>query len=136
MSSQPAPGAEPVYIGYFVAQAVVGVVLWAGLAASPTVRSWFELRPDTHAVMDAFVFADVLVVVVGSLLSVWGLRTAAPWAVPVVAFTAGGVVYPTLYLVGWVSFAGSGSLCLAIMVPPATLTCWIAYQTYRTSGLR
>ncbi len=132
----PGPGPEPVYVWYFVAQAAVGVALWVALAVSPTVRSWFELRPDTHAVMDAFVFADVLVVVVGSLLSAWALRTRAPWTVPMVAFTAGGVVYPTLYLVGWVSFTGSGALCLAIMVPPATLTTWIAYQTYRTTRRR
>ena len=86
--------------------------------------------------MDAFVFADVLVVVVGSLLSAWALRSRAPWTVAVAAFTAGGIVYPTLYLVGWVSFTGAGALCLAIMIPPSILTCWIAYQTYRTSGSR
>ena len=124
------PPAEPIFVAYFVVQAIVGIGLWVALATSSTVRSWFELRPDTHAVMDAFVFADVAVVVVGSLLSAWGLRTGARWTVAVVAFTAGGIIYPTLYLVGWVSFTGAGALCLAIMVPPSTLTCWIAYQTY------
>ena|GEM_PF-2645159 len=125
--------AEPIYVWYFVVQAVVGVGLWVALAGSDTIRSWFELRPGTPAVMDAFVFADVIIVVVGSLLSAWALHTGASWAVPVVAFTAGGVVYPTLYLAGWVSFTGTGALCLAVMLPPSTLTCWIAYQTYRTS---
>ena len=133
MSSTPAPPpAEPIFVWYFVAQAAVGIGLWVVLASSDRVRSWFELMPAHHEVMNAFVFADVAVVVVGSLLSAWALRSQASWAVPSVAFTAGGIVYPTLYLVGWVSFTGVGTLCLAIMLPPSTLTCWIAYQTFRS----
>ena len=48
-------------------------------------------------------------------------------------FTAGAIVYPTLYLIGWVSFAHTGSLCLAVMVPTSTLTCWVAYQTWKAN---
>ena len=49
------------------------------------------------------------------------------------AFTAGAIVYPTLYLVGWVSFTESGSLCLAIMVPASIFTGWVSYQVWRAS---
>ncbi len=124
---------ERIYAAYLAAEAIVGVLLWVAFAASTTVRGWFDLMPAHHAVTDAFVLADLLVAVVGSALSAWGVDARKSWAVPMVAFTAGAMVYPTLYLVAWVSFAGTGTACLAIMVPPAILTCWIAYQTWRTS---
>jgi hypothetical protein len=122
-----------IYAGYLAVQAVAGVALWVAFALSATVRSWFELMAERHAVMDAFVFADLFLVVAGSALGAWAVAGAKRWAVPVVAFTAGGIVYPTLYLVGWVSFTESGVACLAIMVPAAILTCWVAYQVWRAS---
>jgi hypothetical protein len=100
---------KQVYVGYLAAQAVLGVGWWVALATSPWVRSSFELMAEHHAVMDAFVFADMAVVVVGSALSAWALEREVAWAVPMVAFTAGGIVYPTLYLFGWVSFSSVGS---------------------------
>ena len=124
---------ERVYAIYLVAQAVCGVLLWVAFALLTGVRSWFELMPANHEVMDAFVFADLLVVVIGSSVSAWAIDTGRTWAVPVIAFTAGAIVYPTLYLIGWVSFAHSGSACLAVMVPTSTLTCWVAYQTWKAS---
>jgi hypothetical protein len=124
------PG-KRVYAGYLALQAVLGVVWWITLAASGTVRSSFELMPEKHAVMDAFVFADIAVVVVGSAVGAWAIEREAPWAVPVVWFTAGGIVYPTLYLLGWVSFTGVGSPLLAAMVAVSTLTCWVAWQVWR-----
>ena len=58
--------------------------------------------------------------------------TRRAWAVPIVAFTAGCVVYPTVYLVGWVSFSrGVGYAGLALMVGVSTLTCWLAYQVWQ-----
>jgi len=129
-------GPERLYAGYLIVQAVCGVVLWTAFAGAPTVRGWFELAADRHAVMDAFVFADLIVVVLGSGLSAWAIRTRASWAVPMVAFTAGAILYPTLYLIGWVSFKGTGALCLAIMVPSTTFTCWVAYQVWKTARPR
>jgi hypothetical protein len=123
--------AERLSVGYLVAQAVLGVVLWITWASADVVRSWFELMPARHEVMDAFVFADLLIGVGGSALSAWGIATDRSWTVPVLAFTAGGLVYPTLYLIGWVSFAGTGAVTLAIMVPVSTFTCWITYQTWK-----
>jgi hypothetical protein len=128
---RPALAGRRVYAGYLAAQAALGVIWWITLATSGTVRSWFELMPGNHAVMDAFVFADVGVVVVGSAVSAWAIERDAPWAVPAVAFTAGGIVYPTLYLVGWVGFTGEGSPLLAAMLATSTLTVWIAYQVWR-----
>ena len=127
------PRAERVYAGYFVVQAAVGVALWVVFASSSTVRSWFDLVTERHAVANAFLYPDVAVIVVGSLLSAWALWVEAPSAVPLTAFTAGGVLYPTFYLVGWVMLGGdTGGLTLAIMIPPSILTCWIAHQVWIT----
>jgi hypothetical protein len=126
---------ERLYAWYFGVQAVVGIGLWVAFAGSTTVRSWFDLVPSNHAVTDAFFLADLLVGVLGSGLSAWALETGATWTLPIVAFTAGGMVYPTLYLVAWVAITGThaGRTCLVIMIPPSTITCWITYQLYRTS---
>ena len=120
-----------VYAGYLALQAVLGIVWWITLAASPTVRGAIELMPSRHAVTDAFVFADIGVVVVGSALSAWGIEKEAAWSVPVLAFTTGGIVYPTLSLLGWASFTGHGSPLLAAMVAVSTLTVWCAWQVWR-----
>lgn len=124
---------ERVYAWYLGAQAVVGVLLWVALGASSTVRGWFDLLPGQHAVMDAFVFGDLAVIVVGSSLGAWAVAAGKSWAVPVTAFTAGAVVYPTLYLLGWVSFTNgsTGTIALLVMVGVSTLTCFIAYKVWR-----
>jgi len=127
----PASPAERVYVGYLATQAVLGVLWWIALTGSTTVRGWFELFPGEHQVMDAFVFADVLVVVVGSGFGAWGLATGKRWTTAVLWFTAGGIVYPTLYLLGWLSFTSEGGLLLGAMVVVSTFTCWIAWQVWR-----
>ena len=124
---------ERIYVGYLALQAVLGCVWWVLLATSSTVRSWLELMPERHAVTDAFVFADLLAVALGSAVSAWAIERRASWAVPAVAFTAGSIVYPTLFLLGWVGFTGEGGVDLVSMAWVSTITCWIAYQTWRTS---
>ncbi len=125
---------ERLYAWYFLAQAAVGMGLWVAFAGSSTARGWFDLVPSHRAVTQAFFLADLLVGVLGSILSAWALETRASWTLPIVAFTAGGMVYPTLYLVAWVALTGTaaGRTCLTIMIPPSTITCWITYQTFRT----
>jgi hypothetical protein len=129
-ASVAATDTDRVFAIYFVLQAAVGVVFWLILDSSGSLREVFELFPARPAVTDAFFLADALVIVT-SLLSAWALSGARSWAVPMVAFTAGGMVYPTLYLVAWVAMEGTGAACLAIMVPPSVLTSWIAYETWK-----
>ena len=125
--------AERIYAGYLAAQAVMGVVFWVTLLNVSEARSWLELMPERREVTDAFILADALVIV-GSTASAWAVATSKRWAVPVVAFTAGGVVYPTLFLVCWVAFTGVGAATLAVMVAPSTLTCWVGYQIWRAAN--
>lgn len=125
-----------VLAGYMVLQAMVGVLFWAALLSSSEVRSVFELMPSHHAVTDAFVLADLLVGVAGSLLAATGLRTGARWAVAAVAFTTGGIVYPTLFLVCWVAMEGTGGACLAIMVPPSVLGVYVTWRAWLLDATR
>lgn len=122
---------ERIAAGYFLAQAIVGIGLWVAVATSGSVHDWIDLLPSHPPVTDAFFVADLVVGVVGSTLSAIALWRRSPWALPVVAFTTGGIVYPTLYLVAYVAWAGEGRNVLSIMVPPSTLSCWFTYQTYR-----
>lgn len=116
-----------VFAGYLVLQAVVGILFWVALEWSPDVRELFELTPTNDTVTDAFFLADLLVGVVGSAAGAWALWSDARWSAPVVAFTAGGLVYPTLFLVAWVARTDTGDACLLIMAPPSIITSSIAW---------
>jgi hypothetical protein len=129
-----ATGTERVFAGYLAVQAVAGVAFWAILATVPAAREWLELMAEKHEVTDAFLLADAIVIV-ASAAGAWAVAGRRSWALPMVAFTAGGLVYPTLFLVCWVAFTGDGAMTLAVMVAPSSLTCWVAWQLWRTRSL-
>lgn len=125
------PDTSSIYAGYLWVQAVMGVVLWVGIATSSTVRGWFELDADLPAVTDAFFLAD-MGVVIASAAGAWGIGHRRRWATVAVAVAFGGVVYPTIYLVAWVTFTeGVGGVALAVMLVVSTLTGLVLYQTWR-----
>ena len=116
---------------YFALQAVMGVVLWVGADASATVRSWLELVPGRPEVTDAFLPADVFVIVT-SALAAWGLWRGRTWAMAPVLVTVGGIVYPTVYLVAWTATTdGTGDVALGMMVVATTLCCGAALLAWR-----
>lgn len=120
-----------VYAAYLGAQALLGVLLWVLIASSATVRSWFELDVDHRGVTDAFFLAD-MVVVAGSALAAWGLFRGRRWAVAAVAFTLGGVVYPTVYLCSWVTSSnGVGVVALGLMLGVTGATGWVLWDVSR-----
>lgn len=101
------------------------------LGTSDTVHGWLELMPGSPEVTDTFVVADLLVVVVGSALAALAVARRRRVAVPVVWFTAGGIVYPTLYLLRWVGEVGTGEVLLFGMLVVSTLTCFVAVVVWR-----
>jgi hypothetical protein len=113
---------DRMYGGYLAIQAVCGILLWMGVESSDTIRDWFELVPAEPAVTDAFKYADLSIAVVASALGAYGVFTRASWTVPVAAFTAGSLVYPTAYLVAWVAMTGENTVALAVMVAPEMLS--------------
>ena len=128
-----ATGFEPIYAGYFGLQAVVGILLWISFATAPAVRTFMDILPAAPDVTHAFEIADIGVIVVASGLAAWAIGARTTWATPMAAFAAGAVVYPTLYLVGWVGLTQTSSGVLSMMLAPATLSCWVAVQVYRSS---
>src|SRR3954447_18471032 len=87
-----------VFAIYLVVQAVVGLAFWVGLAVSDEVRRLFELVPEIRSVTNAWLFADLVVGVLGAVLGAYALWADARRALPVVAFTTGGIVYPPIML--------------------------------------
>jgi hypothetical protein len=120
-----------VFAAYLVVQAVVGLAFWVGLAVSDEVRKLFELVPEIRSVTDAWLFADLLVGVLGSALGAYALWAHARWALPVVAFTTGGIVYPTIMLANWVLVEDTGLATLAIMVPPSVISLYVTWWMWR-----
>jgi hypothetical protein len=120
-----------VFAVYLVVQAVVGLAFWVGLAASEDVRELFELVPDIRAVTSAWLLADLVVGVLGSALGAYALWTDARWALPVIAFTTGGIVYPTVMLVSWVVMEDTGLATLTIMVPPSVISLYVTWWVWR-----
>ena len=116
-------------MGYLTAQAVLGVLWWASLFRVPSVRTWFELMPDRRSGLDAFLLADAVVFVGGSLVAAITIWRRSPWAGTVTALTAGGVAYATLYLAGWVVLEGSAATGLVPMGIATVATTAIALGT-------
>ena len=122
---------------YLALQAALTVLWWAMLATAPSVRERFELLADHRPLLDAFVVADLVIFVAGSALGAWGLWHEARWAPAVVAFTAGGVLYATVVLAGFVGLrpaGGGGGLGLVAMVAAAVVTAAIAVRAARTAS--
>lgn len=120
-----------VFAAYLVVQAVVGLGFWVGLAVSEEVRELFELVPDIRSVTSAWLLADLVVGVLGSALGAYALWTDRRWALPVIAFTTGGIVYPTVMLVSWVLMEDTGLATLTIMVPPSVISLYVTWWVWR-----
>jgi hypothetical protein len=116
---------------YFLAQAAVGLFFWFVVTGSDEGRRLFDLMPGHPRVTDAFLWADLLAVAT-SLGCAWALSSGARWAVPLVAFTTGCIVYPTIYLIAWAPVSSGGAHCLFIMVPPSLVGIWITRRLWRT----
>ena len=121
-----------VFALYLVVQAVVGLAFWVGLAASEDIRALFELAPQLRSVTTACLLADVIVGVAGSAAGAYALWTDARWALPVIAFTTGGIVYPTLMLVLWVMMEETGGATLAIMIPPSVISVYVTWWVWQS----
>lgn len=115
---------------YFLVQAAAGFFFWFLVNGSDEGRRIFDLMPGHPRVTDAFFYADLLAIAT-SLACAWALDHDATWALPIVAFTAGCLVYPTIYLITWAPNSAGGARCLAIMVPPSAITTWITWRLWQ-----
>jgi hypothetical protein len=128
------PGLVRISGVYLVLQGLTAGLWWLAMAASAPVRARFELSPADASVLNAYLFADLVVVVGASASSGFALLRGSRHATVLVAFTAGGVWYATLELAGWALDTGSGHLGLAVMTVAAivtTLVCLLAMRELR-----
>ena len=115
--------------GYLVLQALLGIAWWSALFTVSTVRAWFELMPDRPSGLDAYLIADALVFVGGSVAAAATVWRRSRWASIVTSFTAGGIAYATLHLLGWVILEGSAAAGLLPMGVALVATTLIAIGT-------
>ena len=123
--------ATRVYAGYYGLQAIAGIGFWLAVATVPAVRKVFEMSTRQHAVTDSYLFADIAIGIIGSAIASAGILSKRRWGSALALFVAGGMVYATIYLVGWVAFTSKGSGLLALMVVPSTLSAFVAFQAWR-----
>ncbi|MCA8962957.1 MAG: hypothetical protein KDC38_20685 [Planctomycetes bacterium] len=113
---------------YFVAQSIAIVAWWMLLWLRPDCRApfWPEGRGDTLLLV--FGLPDLLVAAGGSALSavlLWRASTQAPLAL---FFTAGAMVYATLYCVAMLFVAPETWLATTLMIPAAAATTILAWM--------
>jgi hypothetical protein len=111
---------------YLTVQAVATVAWWIGLAASPGFRALFDPVPQTRAVLDVYLLADLCMLAIGSAVVAWGVRSGRSWAALLTAGVAGGLAYATLTLVGWLTRGGGGIVGAGVMVAATLVTATIA----------
>lgn len=114
---------------YFAAQAVVGMLLWVLYVVSPKARGWFGLVPRRPQVTESFFLPD-LAMIAGSALTARALWAGRRSAAALAAFTAGGMLYPTLYLVQWVALTHVARVVLVMMLPAAVLSGALAVAVF------
>ena len=123
--------ATRIYAGYFGLQAVTGIGFWVAVATVPAIRRVFEMSTRQHAVTNSYLFADIAIGIIGSAVASAGILAKRRWGSALALFVAGGMVYATIYLVGWVAFTGKGAGLLGLMVVPSTLSTFVAVSAWR-----
>ena len=121
------------YVLYLLAQGVGTFVWWAAMRWSDGVRSRF-IGEDEAAWEAArtILWADAIVFGAGSIAAAFAIATISRWRVPVVWVVVGASWYATLVAVGWTRAPIDRGLGLAVMIPAALLTTWIArWETLR-----
>jgi hypothetical protein len=124
--------ARRTYGGYFLIQAITGAAFWILLWLRTEERGGFEMLGAERAVTNSFLLADLVLGIVGSLVAAGGILAGRRWAPAVAMFVAGGIVYATVYILFWVGATGQAPAMLAVMVPPALLSTFVAVQVART----
>lgn len=113
---------------YLVCQGLAGAAWWGCLVGMPLTRDCFKPPGAPDWAILAFWLADLLLFVVGSLLSAVFVFRGSALARPVLWFTAGGVSYASLYCVGLSLLTGTVWLASAAMLPAMAITLWISLR--------
>ena len=112
---------------YLAVQGVGGLAWWVLLIAVPAARRPFVTAGAPEATLMAFVGADLLLYVGGSLTAAYGLARRRSWAWPVLCIHAGAAAYASLYVVTLTAWTGSAAAGAVLMAPSMVIPlglCW------------
>jgi len=109
-------------VAYLIAQAILVTGWWLILALLPDARDWFRPTGAPDSMLLAFWIADLICIVVASLLAAWLLHRRDPRRVVVLAFTSGALLYGTLYCATLTWLTGEAWLGVILMIPATAAT--------------
>jgi hypothetical protein len=112
--------------GYLLLQGLAGGVWWICLLCIPASRAYFKPTGAGDWTILSFWFPDLLLFVVGSIVTAWLLFRGSGLGRPALWFTAGAVSYAALYCVGLSLLTRSAWLGSGAMLPTMCLTLWIS----------
>lgn len=107
---------------FFALQSAAFAAWWLYLWLFPASRSIFLPPGAAEIELLAFALPDLLVAALASAAAAISLAVGARWAVPLAWFSAGAVVYATVYCIAWAALRNGGWINVALMSPAALLS--------------
>lgn len=109
-------------VAYLIAQAILVTAWWLVLALLPEARDWFRPTGAPDSMLLAFWLADLVCIVLASLLAAWLVHRRDRRRVAMLSFTSGALLYGTLYCATLTWFTGEAWLGVILMIPATTAT--------------
>jgi hypothetical protein len=109
-------------VAYLIAQAILVTAWWLIIALLPDARDWFRPTGAPDSMLLAFWIADLVCIVLASLLAASLVHRRDPRRLMVLAFTSGALVYGTLYCATLTWLTGEAWLGVILMIPATAAT--------------
>jgi len=113
---------------FLVVQGLGGLAWWIVLLTVPTSRRLFVAPGAPEVTLLAFVFADLILYVGGSLAAAYGLFRCRAWGWPILCVHAGAAAYASLYVLTLAVWSGSVTAGAAFMAPSLAVPPYLAWR--------
>lgn len=114
--------------GYLFLQGFGALAWWGMLLASPPFRKLFLAPHAPDSTLMAFLVADIVLYVGGSLGSGWGLWHKEEWAWPVLCLHTGAGAYAALYCLTLAILSGGGWAGAIFMLPSLLIPPYLTWR--------
>jgi hypothetical protein len=119
---------RPLGVTFLAVQGLGGLAWWLVLLAVPRTRVYFLIDGAPEVTLLAFVVADLLLFVGGSLAAAYGLFHHRPWGWPVLCVHAGAAAYASLYVLTVAAWSGSVTAGAEFMAPSLVVPSYLAWR--------
>jgi hypothetical protein len=109
-------------VAYLIVQAILVTAWWLILGVLPDARDWFRPPGVPDFMLLAFWVADLVCIIVTSLLAAWLVHRRDPRRVVALSFASGALVYGTLYCATLTWLTGQAWLGVILMIPATVVT--------------